>query len=31
MNKFQQDVFLEALNNFLTNIKLTKEVNPGKF
>ena len=31
INKFQQDVLFEALNNFHPNIKLTIEVNPEKF
>ena len=30
-NKFQWDVLFEDINNFHPNIKLTIEVNPGKF
>ena len=30
-NKFQRDVLFEDINNFHPNIKLTIEVNPGKF
>ena len=30
-NKFQWDILLEDINNFHPNIKLTTEVNPGKF
>ena len=30
-NKFQRDVLFEDINDFHPNIKLTIEVNPGKF